>query len=172
MKDDSEHNEVLNVLKLTWLFFFSRMTVPSSISNSPWSFRHLTWKTVSQSESSSGNDITLPIKRALAHLDVEALWRLHVLSDVQPLPPAQRAHEGGQRLLIPTEPLQLNNIHASSSTLKHSWRQIIIAIETTSSLTSSAHMWKRMLAGRTLPYSQRNARILSKRSYLKTQSQR
>lgn len=29
---------------LTWLFFFSRITVPSSISNSPWSFRHLTWK--------------------------------------------------------------------------------------------------------------------------------
>lgn len=26
----------------TWLFFFSRTTVPSSISNSPWSFKHLT----------------------------------------------------------------------------------------------------------------------------------
>lgn len=26
----------------TWLFFLSRITVPSSISNSPWSFKHLT----------------------------------------------------------------------------------------------------------------------------------
>lgn len=33
-------------------------------------------------------------------------------------------------------------------------------------LTSSAHMWKRTLAGSTLPYSQRSALILSRRSYL------
>lgn len=35
---------------LTWLFFFSRTTVPSSISNSPWSFRHLTCGRVGEGE--------------------------------------------------------------------------------------------------------------------------
>lgn len=28
----------------TWLFFFSRMVVPSSTSNSPWSLKHRTCK--------------------------------------------------------------------------------------------------------------------------------
>lgn len=37
--------------------------------------------------------------------------------------------------------------------------------------TSSAHMWKRTLAGNTLPYSQRSALILRRRSYLEKQPQ-
>lgn len=37
---------------LTWLFFLSRTTVPSSISNSPWSFRHLTCGRVGEGQGS------------------------------------------------------------------------------------------------------------------------
>lgn len=43
-----------------------------------------------------------------SHLDVEALWWLHVLRYVQTFVSSHRAHEGSQRLLILTEPRQLH----------------------------------------------------------------
>lgn len=58
--------------------------------------------------------LQLKVKGQMSHLDVEALWRLHVLRDVQTLIAPQRAHEGGQRLLILTEPLQLKHTHLSA----------------------------------------------------------
>lgn len=59
--------------------------------------------------------LQLKVKGQMSHLDVEALWRLHVLRDVQTLIAPQRAHEGGQRLLILTEPLQLKHTHTHKS---------------------------------------------------------
>lgn len=66
--------------------------------------------------------LQLKVKGQMSHLDVEALWRLHVLRDVQTLIAPQRAHEGGQRLLILTEPLQLKHTHLSAD-LPHTHTQ-------------------------------------------------
>lgn len=61
--------------------------------------------------------LQLKVKGQMSHLDVEALWRLHILRDVQTVIAPQRAHEGGQRLLILTEPLQLKHTHTHTCQL-------------------------------------------------------
>lgn len=118
---------------------------------------------------------------ACTNLNIETLWRLHVLCDVQAVTSTHRTHEVGQRLFILVEPLQLactqsqrrivqNNDSVWNITLKLLGFAIYLGnVCQESHVTSSAHMWKRTLAGSTLPYSQRSALILSRRSYLMEQ---
>lgn len=94
---------------LTWLFFLSRITVPSSISNSPWSFKHLTYRMRWHHPVIIGkkSDCCQVCESTCTNLNIETLWRLHVLRDVQAVTSTHRAHEVRQRLFILVEPLQL-----------------------------------------------------------------
>lgn len=112
----------------TWLFFLSRITVPSSISNSPWSFKHLTcgvrWRhPVIRGKLWRGRQVcegTWSRAEARTDLNIETLRRLRVLRDVQAVTSTHGTHEVGQRLFILVEPLQLARAQTQTESSRES----------------------------------------------------